>query len=516
MYSSPNPTLTQECKAADVFDSKKMFFYLDLVLSTIATHCSEGEGCTAPSPAELLLLAQGLAEARAVDPTCIAPMHYAINFAQVARELRVASGTQNELEATGDGGQVVRDILARMGIPAGLFVSNKRSRGERAQRRGARILVMRDGWRERAPRHVTRKDANAELAKRVASGEIDIGRKFPPRLFIEIDNEDGTTTTKPYGACGRITNLKKRITHRIKAMTQDWLVAWPPAFESMDKGQVSQQLAQHGMKAMEQAKGKGKGKGKENGGNGGNGGGEESLESARTRLHVEWLWRMSDRSKTVQEWGGKCLASCDQCEVAECCSAIDCGKSKAVWACECGEPSVMRCGRCGRLGRGSANDVRDALRELSEEVPPTWSERQSRDRLVQLERMHHVSQRLKQLGQPAWLASEGAGPHSPLDLQDGVREARLLKAQMAVQFRIALWADGSPMLNKPWQLCTWSLLYDPLLFVHGLKAERECRRYAHAHTHAHMRVSEMQRGCACILTPTPDPDPNCIDLRSSS
>jgi len=64
-----------------------------------------------------------------------------------------------------------------------------------------------------------------------------------------------------------------------------------------------------------------------------------------------------------------------------------------------------------------------------------WSQQHLLDRLVQLERMHHVSQQLVQLGQPAWLASEGVGPHSPIDL-----------------------------------------LYDEVLFVHGRKAERECRK----------------------------------------
>ena len=76
----------------------------------------------------------------------------------------------------------------------------------------------------------------------------------------------------------------------------------------------------------------------------------------------------------------------------------------------------------------------------------------------------------------AWLEEEGVGPHSPIDETDAAREARLLNAQVAVGIRIALWADGSPMLNKPWQLCTWQLMYDPVLFGHGVKVERECRR----------------------------------------
>ena len=49
-------------------------------------------------------------------------------------------------------------------------------------------------------------------------------------------------------------------------------------------------------------------------------------------------------------------------------------------------------------------------------------------------------------------------------------------AQMGVGVRIALLADGSPMLNKQWQLCAWHLMYDALLFVHGQDVvERECR-----------------------------------------
>ena len=76
----------------------------------------------------------------------------------------------------------------------------------------------------------------------------------------------------------------------------------------------------------------------------------------------------------------------------------------------------------------------------------------------------------------AWIQEEGGGTHSPNDECDEVREARLLKAQVAGGLYIAVWADGSSLLNKPWQLATWHLLYDPVLFVHGRKVERECRR----------------------------------------
>jgi hypothetical protein len=152
----------------------------------------------------------------------------------------------------------------------------------------------------------------------------------------------------------------------------------------------------------------------------------------------------------------------------------------------------MRCGRCGRLGRRSASDVCSALCTLGEEAEPTSSSEQrlvQLDRLVAIERMHSVSETLVQLGQPAWLAAEGVGPHAPLDLHDGAREARLLTAQLAVRIRIALWADGSPMLNKPWQLCTWHLMYDPLLFAHGRAAERECRRCVRMHVHVHVHIA---------------------------
>jgi len=148
------------------------------------------------------------------------------------------------------------------------------------------ILIMADGRKERAPRAVTRKVAAEELAKLKESGVLDVGREFPPRVYIELEKDDGEKTTKPLGAFGRVLN--------------------PAA-----------------------------------------------------------------------------------CGVA----VGDVGSLKA------------------------------------------WSEQKCLDRLVQLERMHHVTQRLVQLGEPAWLPEEGVGPHSPVDL-----------------------------------------LYDPLLFVHGTKAERECRR----------------------------------------
>jgi hypothetical protein len=214
-------------------------------------------------------------------------------------------------------------------------------------------------------------------------------------------------------------------------------------------------LARYGLHAQGKKKGK-----------------EESLESARTRLRAEWLWRTSDRAQPAQE-GGKCSAGCDQCEMHVCCSASACGHSRAVWACACGQPDVMRCGRCARMGRSSRTDVSVALTALGVATPTSAGEREL---ILRVERVHAVSELLVALGQQAWLEGEGEGPHSPTDLHDAPREARLLSAQMGVGFRIALWADGSPMLNKPWQLCTWHLLYDPLLFRHGHKAERECRR----------------------------------------
>ena len=455
-----------------------MFFYLDRVLSTIAAHCEVGEDEEEVTAAKLLALSAGLAEARLADPICVAPMTVAVNLTKIAKELRVASGAKSEVDHSGDGGQVVVDILARAGVPAGLFVPLKRVQGVRAQRRGARTLIMADGRKERAPRAVTRKVAAEELAKLKESGVLDVGREFPPRVYIELEKDDGEKTTKPLGAFGRVLNLQERVTRRVNAMMDDWLVAWRPAFESMDEQKISKQLARHGLKPLEkpkERKGKAIGKEHDKENEGGNDKKEESLDGARTRLRAAWLWAMSDRSKPAQD-GGKCSVSCDQCEVVECCSASECGKSRAIWACACAQSSVLRCVRCARLGRASKPDVREALRALGEEMPPTWSEQKCLDRLVQLERMHHVTQRLVQLGEPAWLPEEGVGPHSPVDLYDEAREARVLKAQMAVGIRIALWADGSPMLNKPWQLCTWHLLYDPLLFVHGTKAERECRR----------------------------------------
>jgi hypothetical protein len=453
-----------------------MFFYLTMVLSTFAAHCSKNAEKEVTAE-ELLTLSSELTEARLADRTCVAPLTFGVNFSKVANELRVASGTHNEVDHSGDGGQVVLDILVRAGVPAGIFVPLKRVRCARAQRRGARTLIMPNGQKERAPRAITRKAAAEELAKLEKSGEIDVGREFPPRMYVEFQNDDGETITKPLGPFGRVLELQARITRRINTITDDWLVVWRPAFESMDEAKISKQLAHHGLKPLEKPKERGNAKGKKQAedNEGGNSGKGESFESALTRLRAAWLWAMSDRSKPAQE-GGKCSVGCDQCEVVECCSVSDCGKSHAVWACGCAQQSVRRCVRCARLGRASKSDVREALLALGEELLLTWSEQKCLDRLVQLERMHHVSQRLVQLGEPAWLPEEGVGPHSPVDLHDEAREARLLKAQMAVGIRIALWADGSPMLNKPWQLCTWHLLYDPLLFVHGTKAERECRR----------------------------------------
>ena len=451
--------LTAEGVAA--YDSKKMVYYTTLVLQKIAAQCSEpgddGEAATPVTGQQLRNASAKLLAARAADANCACEKTFPVNFSRVGEELRVAEGARSELAR--DRGQVVRDILARAGIPADLFVPIKRARGRRAQRRGARTLVMADGRKERAPAAVTRAAAAAELAKKEESGELDVGREFPPRLLVEVTNADGSNTTKPLGACGRVLDLRARITRRLTQLMDEWRTLWRPAFESMGEEEVARQLARHRLDARAE---------------------RESLGDARTRLATAWLWAMSDRSKPAQA-GGKCSAGCDACETHACCSVADCGKSRAVWACACGQPDVMRCGRCARMGRGSASDVQAALNALGAvlagPLPTSPATQQQRlEQLVRLERIHAVSELLAQLGEPAWLDAEGCAPHLPTDGTDAAREARLLSAQMGVGVRIALWADGSPMLNKPWQLCTWHLMHDALLFVHGQDVERECRR----------------------------------------
>jgi hypothetical protein len=468
----PRETRAQRDEAEE-FDDMKLHFYLALVFSTIAAHCSEAPDVEV-TPQQLLEASDELTAARELDDTCVPACTYAVNFAHVARELRVASGARSELTTPCDGGQVITDILARCGIAAGLFVPAKRVHGTRAQRRGARTFLMPGGRKERGLRAVTRGAAAVELARLEESGVVDVGHEFPPRLFIEKREEDGTTTRTPLGACGRILDLRTRITKRVNEMMESGLTRLRPRFEAMDEEEAERYLTRFKLPLQGKEKGK-----------------EETLESVRTRLRIAWLRRTSDRSQPAVA-GGKCTAGCDECEVSECCSAEGCGKSRAVWACTCGAPAVMRCGRCGRLGRRSASDVCSALCTLGEEAEPTSSSEQrlvQLDRLVAIERMHSVSETLVQLGQPAWLAAEGVGPHAPLDLHDGAREARLLTAQLAVRIRIALWADGSPMLNKPWQLCTWHLMYDPLLFAHGRAAERECRRCVRMHVHVHVHIA---------------------------
>ena len=475
----------EERAAAAPFDDRKLTLYLTMILRRIAAHCEEAEAAketaAAANEAEavgsgdverqpvtlarLVASSAALAEARELDPTCGAEEAFAVNFTRVANELRVASGARNELH-TGDGGQVLTDILARMGIPAGLFVPMRRPRnGTRAQRRGARTFVMADGRKERAPRAVTRKAAKAELAKLEESKEVDVGRVFPPRVCTEVEHADGSTTLEAVGASGRVLNLRARITRRLSDMVGKWQVAWRPAFEEMSEEEVAAQLAAHRLAPQCEEEGR-----------------EETLESARGRLRTAWLWAMSDRSKTAQE-GGKCSAGCDECEPRVCCSA--CGQSRAVYACACAQPSVVRCGRCARMGRRTPADVHSALCHVLGHVGPsaapqhTDGRRKELEHLVKLERMHEVTELLSSLGEPTWREGEGRPPHWPEgdnEQADQVREARLLKAQMGVGIRIALWADGSPMLNKPWQLCTWHLLYDTFLFARGLQVERECRR----------------------------------------
>ena len=180
--------LYQEREEAEEFDDKKLGFYLKLILSTIAAHCSEGEDQLTITASHIISQSRELMVEREADANCEAIVQYGVNFTRVANELRVACGARSELH-TGDGGQVVNDVLARMGIPAGLFKPLKRVHGVRNQRRGARTLIMKNGRKELAPRHVTRKDAKAELAKLVESGELDVGRKFPSRLFVELERE---------------------------------------------------------------------------------------------------------------------------------------------------------------------------------------------------------------------------------------------------------------------------------------------------------------------------------------
>ena len=475
----------EQQETAEAYDAKKMFFYYRMIIITIAEHLSEDDGRSMITAEHLNNSASDLVEARNADPTCGASIAYRVNFSRVARQLRVASGKHGVMH-TGDGGQVLTDILAHMGVPAGLYVPLRRSRGARAQRRGARILVMADGRKERAPRAVTRKAAAAELVKLEASGEVDVGREFPPRLYIETHTDDGTACIKPIGACGRVLNLRARTTRRLKQMMDDWQVAWRPAFESMGEEEVERQLARRKLPPRHQtAPRKPARRGKRSTEDGEER--EEPIESARSRLAHAWLMHMSPRFKEMQA-GGKCSASCEHCEPFACCSG--CGQSRANEPCACGLPDVLRCGRCARMGRHSPADVRIALAAIDAAIgagddagdddrTPSSPMAQQREleRVLQVERFLHVSELLVALGQPARVDGEDPQPED----EDGwrfrdPREERLLRAQMSMGVCIALWADGSPMLNKPWQLCTWHLMYDVVHFPLGQIVERECRR----------------------------------------
>ena len=222
--------------------------------------------------------------------------------------------------------------------------------------------MMADGRRERAPHAVTSSKAREELARLERSGEMDTGRVFPPRLCVEVVGADGTKTIKPLGASGRVLNLRQRITRRLRKMCDTWQVRWKPAFRSMGQEEVERAMADHGLERE---------------------GEEETLECLQERLEMEWLFQMSDRSKPVQE-GGACSAGCDECEMRACCS--HCAKSRAVWACACGKPDVLRCVRCARMGRVANRDVLDALAEL--DVQPVDGQWYQLGQLIRIERMH--------------------------------------------------------------------------------------------------------------------------------
>ena len=95
----------QQRETADAFDERKMIFYLSLVLSTIAAHCSEEqeEGMPAITVEQLQTASVELLAAREADANCAAETSYRVNFTRVANELRVASGAHAQSEHTGDG-----------------------------------------------------------------------------------------------------------------------------------------------------------------------------------------------------------------------------------------------------------------------------------------------------------------------------------------------------------------------------------------------------------------------------
>ena len=146
------------------FDLRKIAFYTNLIVSTIAAHCSEEDEDAPPITAEQITAASTqLLVARKADPTCDATTTYCVNFTCVAKDLRMACGASSTQTASGNGGQVVTNILVCAGMPCGLLVPVKRVCGVCAQRCGAKVMVMADGRKERAPQTVTTAAAKAEL-----------------------------------------------------------------------------------------------------------------------------------------------------------------------------------------------------------------------------------------------------------------------------------------------------------------------------------------------------------------
>lgn len=464
--------------AGSEYTDAKMAYYLRLVTEEIAANVGVA-GMPVTELAEVLACD---AEALRDDARHKPMVMYHIDYTAIANTLQVARGGEGRSLHAGDGGQVIKDIMRDGGLPLACFVpKRKQAANGRQVRRGYKQFALAGGRTERTLRPVRDAERAASLQKLIDDGELDMGYSKPPRVSVVVREENGDERAEHRGDNSQILPVRRRLGARLKRMAHLRLLRWrPPFFEAaaLPFDEVRRLLVEERANPSPLLKDMvdDLAKPPED---------HEEQEAVRERLCNVWEINRSARSQPAPRGDAPpCGVFCDECATVVCCSK--CKYSVAAFACTCGEAHVLACWRCARLGANDNANVMTALMPHGLD----WSLMDrclTRDekllRLVRLERMHEVSELLVELGQDAWLEGEGEAPHFPIrmiggvshtDVHDRAREARLLAVQSSPQ--LAAWVDNSPIINKGWMLAMNQILYDPAKFMHGVRAEKECRR----------------------------------------